>query len=188
MKLIIFDIGAHTFYDGITYKRTFPEIEVYAFEPDKRMIDANQHFAKNVGVNIIPVALCDFDGETMYYPSDSLGGQMHTDSGGIFPVIEYNPHMVWGQPYLVKCSRFDTFCDMNNISEIDYVHMDVQGAEHRVMKSIREYRPKYIFAETCAFSTYDTNTSIEEFNTYMESLGYEIHKKLQYDTLYKYKN
>jgi hypothetical protein len=32
--LIIFDIGAHNFHDSINIKSTFPNSEVYAFEPD----------------------------------------------------------------------------------------------------------------------------------------------------------
>ncbi len=88
--------------------------------------------------------------------------------------------------YQVKTVKFETFCDVNNICP-NVIHMDVQGAEKSVMSAIGKYRPEIVFAETCEFDTYETNTTLKEFDILMLSLGYEIKQRLQYDTLYLHK-
>ena len=62
--------------------------------------------------------------------------------------------------------------------------MDVQGAETKVIKGMGTYRPKIIFAETCEFDTYETDTNLQQFDKLMISLNYEIAERLEYDTFY----
>jgi FkbM family methyltransferase len=185
-NLIVFDIGAHSFYDGVTYKNTFPTIDVYGFEADIKNINKYRHFAETNGVFVTNAALSDEDCEIMFYPSLEIYGQPHTDSGSIFKVIIGNPDMIWGDSYKVQSIRIDTFCDINNINNIDYIHMDVQGAEYKVISGLGKYRPTYIFAETDAFEVYDTGVTETQFNDLMSSLGYIIISKFEHDTLYKY--
>jgi hypothetical protein len=84
--------------------------------------------------------------------------------------------------------RLDTFCELNNIDRIDYLHIDVQGGEHHVIKGLGKYRPYFIFAETCEFGTYESGTSLEEFEDELAMMGYEIFAKFRDDTMYKLKN
>jgi hypothetical protein len=89
--------------------------------------------------------------------------------------------------YDVQIVRLDTICELNNIDKIDYLHIDVQGNEHSVIKGLGKYRPYFIFAETCEFDTYDSKTSLKEFEEDLEKMGYEIMCRFRDDTLYKLK-
>ncbi len=90
--------------------------------------------------------------------------------------------------YEVQVVRLDTFCELNKINNIDYLHMDVQGGEHNVIKGLGNYRPYFIFAETCEFGTYETGTTLESFESDLFSMGYEVVNRFRDDTLYKLKN
>ena len=89
--------------------------------------------------------------------------------------------------YEVQIVRLDTFCELNNIDHIDYLHIDVQGAEKFVIEGLGILKPYFIFAETCEFATYESGITTEEFDSYMNNLGYEIVKRFRDDTLYKLK-
>ncbi len=193
-NLIVFDIGAHNFSDSINFKRALPSAKVYAFEADKINVEKYGKNAEEAGINVINVAVSDINGEATFYNSQTLNGNEWTCSGslmkpvtkdgtneGVHAGLLYNM-----EGYQVKTVKFETFCDVNNICP-NVIHMDVQGAEKSVMSAIGKYRPEIVFAETCEFDTYETNTTLKEFDNLMLSLGYEIKQRLQYDTLYLHK-
>lgn len=191
-ELVIFDIGAFDFLDSITFKRKFPIARVYAFEADIKNIEKYAKYAEQAGVNVFNFAISNQDGETTFYNSESLHGGEWTCSGSIFkpqtiantnegklhPGLRFNT-----TGYTVKTRTLQSFCDEHNI-EPNVLHIDVQGAEKLVMSALGNYRPDIVFAETCEFDTYETNTTIDDFNQLMESLGYVISEKFEFDTLY----
>ena len=89
--------------------------------------------------------------------------------------------------YEVKTMRLDTFCELNGISEIHCIHIDVEGAEHKVLSTMGNYKPGLIFAETHHYTVknYDNNISLTDFDSLLDSLGYKVSVRLQYDTLYE---
>ena len=192
--LVIFDIGAHNFSDSINMKTRFPSAEVYAFEPDNLNINKYAKSALDSGVNVLQVAMSDENGEATFYNSETLNGTEWSCSGSILKPVTRNgtkeglhEGLLYNlEGYNVKTVTLETFCDHHNITP-DVIHMDVQGAETKVMNGFGKYRPKIIFAETCEFNTYETNTNLEEFDALMSKLGYVIHQRLTYDTFYVYK-
>lgn len=189
--LIIFDIGAHNFQDSINMKSTFPNSDVYAFEPDVLNIKKYADNARSSGVKVFDFAMSDELGETTFYNSETLKGQEWTCSGSLMKPVtkgDTNEGLHEGllynlSGYNVQIKTIKEFCDSENISP-DVIHMDVQGAETKVMRGIGNYRPKIIFAETCEFHVYETHSSLEEFDSLMFSLGYKIVERLPHDTLY----
>lgn len=187
-KIIIFDIGANNFRDSIDYKRRFPEASVVSFEPDRDLYRAYSQQAVDCGIVTVEAAVSDQDGETTFYPS--LG---HRASGSTLkPVVVEGTNRLAGytfdmdlEGYSVPTTRFDTYCNQHNISKVDFVHMDVQGGEYKVMSSVGNYRPTYVFAETVEFNTYHTGVTTDDFDNLMFDLGYKIHTAFIYDTLYE---
>jgi FkbM family methyltransferase len=192
-NLVIFDIGAANFADSITFKAHFPLSRVYSFEPDKDNIVNIEQIRKQHNISIFPIALSDEDGTTRFFSSEELNGQFWKFSGSILkPKVKegtkegfYHNGLTFNMDgYEVETSRLDTFCKANEVDVIDYMHLDVQGAETKVIKGMGKIRPAAIFAETCEYDTYETNTNLQEFDALMASYGYSIKKRFQYDTLY----
>jgi len=194
-NLVIFDIGAHNFNDSINFKRNFPQSKVYAFEADVFNYEKYGKNAENNGVIVVNMAVSDTDGEAMFYNSETLNGTEWTCSGSLMKprVLEgtneevNHPGLLYNtEGKMTKTIKFETFCNEQKIVP-NVLHIDVQGAEKSVMSAIGNYRPEIIFAETCEFDTYETNTNLQEFDELMISLGYEIKQRLLYDTLYIHK-
>lgn len=191
--LVIFDVGAANFVDTIVFKTHFPKAVVYGFEPDKSNLENYQELEKQHGIKIVPVALSDSEGSATFYSSEELNGQFWKFSGSILkPKVKegtsegfFHDGLIFNlEGYKVNTGRLDKFCDENNIGRIDYMHLDVQGAETKVINGMGKYRPAMIFAETCEYETYETNTNLQEFDTLMGTYGYRIKERYQFDTLY----
>jgi FkbM family methyltransferase len=190
--LVIFDVGGCNFNDSIYLKMNFPHAQIYSFEPSQENLDAHQTRAELNGVAVVPVAIGDRDDSIIFYNSishDGAGSVLKpkvkdgTEEGAFHEGLLFNM-----QGYEVQIVRLDTFCELNNIDRIDYLHIDVQGGEHHVIKGLGKYRPHFIFAETCEFGTYESGTSLEEFEDELAMMGYEIFAKFRDDTMYKLKN
>jgi FkbM family methyltransferase len=188
---IIFDIGAFNFDDSINFKIYYPESDVYAFEAFYENIKQYSDKAKNYGVKVYDVALSDKNGETKFYNSMTLNGGSWTCSGSILiptkeegvsihPGLKYNLEGVE-----VKTTTIETFCEQNDIKNVDVIHMDIQGAEYYAIKGMgKKIKPKIIFCETCEYDSYEKSLTQKDLDNLLFDLGYEIKERLIYDTFY----
>lgn len=190
--LVIFDVGGCNFVDALQFKRHIPNASVYSFEPNRDNIASYQYEANMEGVLVVPVAVSYKNDVMTFYNSTTHNGagstlkpvvKPDTSEGAVHDGLFYNM-----EGYEVQVVRLDTFCELNQINNIDYLHMDVQGGEHNVIKGLGNYRPYFIFAETCEFGTYETGTTLESFESDLFSMGYEIVNRFRDDTLYKLKD
>ena len=191
-NLVIFDIGGCNFHDSIHLKQNFPHAEIYSFEPNKENLAMYKYQAESFGIMVVPVAVGENNDVTTFYNSATHNGSGSTlkpkVKEGTTEGINHEGLLYNMEGYDVQIVRLDTFCELNNIERIDYLHMDVQGGEHRVIKGLGKYRPYFIFAETCEFGTYESKTTIEEFEADLAELGYEVVNRFRDDTLYKLKD
>ena len=137
----ILEIGCNDGSHSLWFFEVFENPKVYCFEPDPRAI---ARFKTNVGqrsdVKISEMAISDCDGEITFYQS---GG--HRDEGAATVIPEgwdlsgsirqpkdhltVFPWVTFGQSTVVKTATLDTWCNEHGIEVIDFIWMDVQGAE-----------------------------------------------------------
>ena len=173
---IILDIGSYDGRDAAAFKHKYPDGKVYAIEASSHNMN-KFGYAASVGVNVRHLAISDNDGEITFRPS--LGSGID-GSGSILKPSENmkrdHPALVFGEE-TVKCMSLPTFCKFEDLHTIDCIHMDVQGAEIMILKSMGEYRPDCIYAETCEYDHYQEAGSLEEMDELMASLGYRIEQR-----------
>lgn len=190
--LVIFDIGGCNFHDSMYLKHHFQNSEIYSFEPNKDNLSVYKEAADLAGIIVVPVAVSNKNDVTKFYNSPTHNGSGSTlkpkVKDGTSEGINHAGLMYDMEGYEVQIVRIDTFCELNNIDHIDYLHIDVQGAEQLVIEGLGSIRPYFIFAETCEFETYESGITTEQFDSYMNSLGYEIVNRFRDDTLYKLKS
>lgn len=197
--LTFFDIGAFDFSEGINLKYSFPNSEVYAIEADKINFNNHSQRAINNGVKVFNVAFSNSNGKSNFYPS-LYETQKKMDwrcAGSIIkPIFKENSseainHTVTYDDKGVEVItvRFDTFCQDNSITKVEFIHIDVEGAEDIVLSTLGDFRPEFILAETHHFTVknYDTETTLQEFDNLLNTLGYKIRQRFTYDTLYEKK-
>ena len=187
-KIVVFDIGAYNFEDSVAYKNLFNS-EIYAFEASKKNYDLYLSYAISHGIKAYNLALSDINGKSKFYNSSKLNdGGIEIEWGPSGSLLEpsksLKDRITFELPEEVECKTIEEFCLLNNIKNVDYIHIDVQGMEHRVLSGLGKIRPDYILAETCEYNSYNGSGSIEDLDEYLYSIGYSIEERMEYDTLY----
>jgi FkbM family methyltransferase len=118
---------------------------VYAFEPHSHVIE--KYLAKtakwNPNINICRYALMDYVGTTTFSQSaDHIGASRVTSIEKSTNTIEYAEDI----EVVVQTITLDKFVEENNISRIDFIKADIEGAERYMLMGagqvLKEFAPK----------------------------------------------
>jgi FkbM family methyltransferase len=186
-NFVFFEIGTAYIDTSIRVRSLFPTSEIYAFEAAAYWHEENEELAAQHNIKYFRYAVCDRDGKILFYPSETQNGEPHVWSSSIFELRDAPDNNTfgkkYGEPYVVKSIRLDTFCNEHNVCP-DMIHIDVEGAEFKVFQGIGPYRPKCVWAEVVTFGHYDTGIDYDDFNSLMESLDYQMTFRTDNDALY----
>lgn len=145
--VVICDIGACEGEDSIRYARIFPRARIFAFEP----LPANQAIIRTNllrydirNVELIPLALSDRAGAATFHvssgrPKVEFAGKewnYGNKSSSLLPPSAKDPMYGWvefKENITVRTETLDNFCRARGLERIDFIHMDVQGAERLVL-------------------------------------------------------
>jgi FkbM family methyltransferase len=150
--LVIFDIGACEGEDSIRYAREFPNSRVYAFEPLPSNMNMLQKQLAAYGatqVAAFTIALSDERGTATFHVSSGSPENLPSTedweygnkSSSLLPPAELLKHYPWlkfEQSIEVATDTLAGFCTAHGIERIDFIHMDVQGAELKVLRGAGE--------------------------------------------------
>jgi len=138
---VFFDIGAH---DGISYSNTYyfeKELEWtgVCVEPQ----DENfQSLAKNRKCICLHGGIFDTEGELEFIkvngPSEMLSGLAQTYDPRHLRRAQTEVAQLGGSIEILKIKtfRFNDICAKNNITHIDFLSIDTEGSEERIIQSI----------------------------------------------------
>lgn len=150
-RITIFDIGACEGEDSIKYSNLFPNSKIYAFEPLPKNVslinnNINKHNIKNI--TVVNKALSNSNGLATFFVSDGKP-QGANDSDWDYgnkssSLLEPDKHkesagfITFDTKIDVETVTLETYCMENNVKGIDFVHMDVQGAELLVLEGAKK--------------------------------------------------
>ena len=137
MKTVI-EVGANwgTDTENLATKNT----TVYAFEPTPQLIEhLKDKFKNNTNVHIIDLAVDEEEGRAEF----NIAGTSDWGCSSLYNFTE-NIHEKWlGRPdfnftetCIVDKVRLDNFINENKIESVDYIWIDAQGNDFRVLKSL----------------------------------------------------
>lgn len=167
----VFDIGACEAEDSIRYSRLFPNATVYAFEPRQDNLETGLELVRKYechNIQFEQVALSEYNGSAEFFLSDGEPGHLKNSDRWNFgnksssllpPSAEMKIHTGWlqfNQSIQVKTIRLEDYVASRNISEIDFAHIDVQGAELMVLRGAGQFlnKIKLIWMEVEAVELY----------------------------------
>lgn len=154
--LVIADIGACEGEDTVRYARRFPRAQVFAFEP----LPANQALVREnlarhgiANAELVPLALSDRAGEATFHvssgrPPELFAGQdwnYGNKSSSLLAPAQAGPMHGWiefKEAITVPTETLDGFCARRGLDRIDFIQMDVQGAEHLVLAGATTILPR----------------------------------------------
>jgi len=178
---IIFDIGACEGEDSIRYSFLFKRATVYSFEPlPNNYLKCLNNFAKfpDNEIKAFQLALSNNDGFANFYVSsgrpegtEDFDWDFGNKSSSLYPPdpsYNENKWLNFKESIEVKTETILSFCKNQSIDKIDFIHMDVQGAELDVLKGAGNKLKliKAIWLEVENVSMYEgqpLRTDIEEF-------------------------
>jgi FkbM family methyltransferase len=186
---VIFDIGSCEGEDSIRYARLFPAARVWAVEPLPANVDlirANLARHRVDRVEVITLALDDSAGRATFHVSSGHPPNKPADvdwdygnkSSSLLPPaghLETHPWIHFDDSVQVETDRLDALAQRCGLSAIDYIHMDVQGAELRVLEGAGALLDsvRVIWMEVEAKSLYKDQPLKADVERFMESRGFE---------------
>lgn len=195
---VIVEFGSYDGGDGVFYKKSFPNAEVYSLEACSERFKVIQKLDKKFDIHTFNYAVCEYNGFADFYSVKDPNVMDHEDKFGSSGSLNQRTekyknqftHIKEQEAKKVPCIRLDTFCENNNIKNIDFLHVDVEGAEHRVVQGFGELRPSILWMETyLGKDYYGKNAYVtSELNKMILDMGYIIAEKTPADTLYVYNN
>mgnify|MGYP002628664863 CR=1 FL=1 len=187
--LTIFELGSRDLIDGIAMLNEYTKTrKLYSFECNpvciekcnKLYITLNDELKDKV--HIIPKAVSLENGKINFMSVD----EQLMDNCGASSIYEINfSNRTDNDPdknrtsvqkeISVDAIRLDTFCNNNNIKNIDLIVMDLQGYELNALKSLGLLlkNVKYIITETCIESTYKGGCNFKELYDLLSHNGFE---------------
>jgi FkbM family methyltransferase len=206
-SLIIFDIGACEGESSIQYSRLFPKAKIYAFEPLPANIQLIRDNFKKYNIEnatYLNKALSSQNGHAEFYVSSGQPENvLETDwdfgnksSSLLAPEkdLEKFGFLHFDKKIQVETLTLKTFCNSNNIKSIDFIHMDVQGAELMVLEGAGDFiaSVKAIWLEVSKLHFYKDQPLENDIRDFMASNNFILIKNElngeQGDQLYVSKN
>jgi FkbM family methyltransferase len=176
--LTIFDVGACEAEDSIRYSNLFPKAKIFAFEPlPENYLKAKEnieYFNKSNQIFLYPFAINDKEGEYKFYVSSGnpriYGNISDWDFGNkssslLKPgkIKQTHEWLKFNRVIKVQTKTLCSFCSHNDIKKINFLHIDVQGAELNVLKSAGDllYDTDLIWLEVSVLELYK-NQALEK--------------------------
>lgn len=143
------DVGSCEGEDAIRYAQLFPRAKVLAFEPLPRNVARANANVTRYGlpdrIEVLPLALSNQTGISQFHVSSGHPDQRENNeswdygnkSSSLLPPAEVKtvtPWLEWNEVIAVNTVTLDDFCSARRIQRVDFIHLDVQGAELMVLE------------------------------------------------------
>lgn len=143
---IFFDVGANNGSSSIKEAEADPNTTVYAFEPTPHLINIIEAQTAHLPNYILTKkAVSDYEGKATF----NIAGMA---DWGCSSLLTFSPHSKtqwrskpWGygdhnfqvtETIEVDVIRLDNFVQQHNITSIDYLHIDTQGSDLKVLQGL----------------------------------------------------
>lgn len=191
-KLIILDIGSCEGEDSIRYSKMFPNSRILAFEPlpsNQELILENLRKYEINNVELVPYALSDKKGTCNFHVSSGNPDGLLNNEDWNFgnksssllqpdKHLDITPWVKFHQQITVKTNTLLNISEELKINDIDFVHIDVQGAELMVLNGagVILKNIKVIWLEVANLTLYKNQAVKTEIEDFMKKNGFYLIK------------
>lgn len=176
-NLLFFDVGANagSFIKFVNDKNI--NSKIHAFEPHPELNRYLKQKYKNVKIN--DCCLLDYDGFcNINIPSLSVA-LSSVVKRNVFDDLKSSQEV-----YILekKCITLDSYCLKNNIDYIDYIKIDVEGAEFMVLKGAEKLLSEgRVFCGSFEVGINESGYSTNDLIFFLEKYNYNIDKSIKTD-------
>lgn len=128
---VIFDVGANIGVYSFLLSKKYPYAKIYSFEP---VLENFNNLVKNIEANnlknVIPYNFGFYKEEKIMELGIPVSDEKDPRGKGNFRIFDYKEELI--NKVSVKLKVLDDFVSQNNITEIDILKIDVEGAERNI--------------------------------------------------------
>jgi FkbM family methyltransferase len=179
-SMVVVDMGANQGEFTVILAAAVPQGTVIAFEP---LADIRADLEYNIALNqfsnvlVFPCGVSDKAGELPIFTSEDTTRQQSLHEGlGTLYQTDYRSKQIG----IIPLRRFDDVIKEINVSRIDIIKIDIEGAELYALKgaldSIKTYQPKYILVELSKENSGAAGYEVREILDLLANVGYRWHK------------
>tara|TARA_B100000886_G_scaffold335824_1_gene293518 strand:- start:20100 stop:20813 length:714 start_codon:yes stop_codon:yes gene_type:complete len=176
-KLIIFDIGAHIGESAKKYCQLFKNSQIYSFEPSP-----DSYKVLNT-LNFKNLKVYNF-GFSNKKSKEKFSVNQKSDTNSLL-LFAKNANKQWEinslnnlNTIICEFNTIDNFCFEEKLNLIDFMKIDVQGAEYLVLEgahnTLLNKKIKLIQLEVIICKTYESQKTIGFYINFLESYGYRF--------------
>lgn len=182
----IFDIGAHEGNISKRLSKEFKDATIYAFEPFPDSFDKlSSCTITNHSIKAYPIALSSSNGNEQLFVNQFSETNSLLPSRKLNSVIDKFTSNV--DSITVKTATLDSFCLNHSIEFIDFIKLDTQGSELRVLEGGKELlRTQAIAALYCEVEfveIYENQPLFFEVFEYLKNYNYSLYKFYNFNFL-----
>ena len=175
--LVIFDVGAYVGEVAATYKKLFPQSTIYCFEPFPDSFQKLNRLCRDASIKAHQIAFSDKEGKTSFHINIDLS------CNSLLPPTEsdfkcYSAKSIKDGEIQVETYTLDNFCTSAEISCIDILKLDVEGAEVKVLEGasrmLSKQAIKLIYSEVMFIPHYDGGCMFHELAAFLNRHGYTL--------------
>lgn len=176
---IIVEAGAHVGIDTIEMAKLWPSSTIYAFEPVPDIFEQLEKNTKNYkNVICVKMGLSDKEGiDKLFVSSGSSDGS----SSLLKPKkhLELHPKVKFEDSIEISITTLSKWAKKNRIKKIDFLWLDLQGMEYRVLKKSGALlnKVKCIVTEVSLLENYSGGVLYKDLKGFLLKNGFIVEKE-----------
>lgn len=176
---VILEAGAFDGEDALRMSQLWSKATIHTFEPVPLLFlktKAKTFNCKNVHCH--QLALSGQTGRAQFYVSSDAQNEISGSSSLLEPKdhLKFYQDIKFNNIIEVQTMNLDEWAEANNIDHIDFMWLDMQGAEFDMLKSAPNILKtvKLIFMEVAFAQTYKNIPLYQEVRAWLESQGFVV--------------
>jgi FkbM family methyltransferase len=141
---VVFDVGANIGMFAVTAANIAKDGKIFAFEPGET---TRRALAQNVSpyphVKVIPKALADKPGKMNLYTVGFMSGSASLDFDFVQTGTEDEEKKKNIKTETVEVTTIDEFVKEQNLTRVDFIKIDAEGSEKKILTGARETIAKF---------------------------------------------
>lgn len=172
----IFDVGANIGQSALAYRKQFPKASIYSFEPAEATFgELKNNCRADKKMHPFQLAISDAHGKKEFFVNRDDTTSSLLEPSSTLRNEGLQQKLTAAGSVTVNCETLDSFCQKQQISGIDLLKMDIQGAELQAIigagQLLKDRKVGVVFCEVlfsplykkaCDFAL--VNSAITQFN------------------------
>ncbi|MGD1699420.1 MULTISPECIES: FkbM family methyltransferase [Microcoleaceae] len=177
-------------YEGIDWGLMSPNLTIYGFDADRESCEQMNAKLQKQQISYqekhIPLALWDSVGtQTLYITKSPYCSSLYPPSESYIDRFTDNPRIIeLVSKEKIQTTTLDDFCHSEGINEIDFIQIDTQGGELKVLEGAKDILKSILFlkVEVEFTAMYENQPLFADIDLYLRKSGFTF---LDFETLYR---